>query len=311
MKVNILMSTYQGQAFLAEQIESIRSQTFEDWHLLIRDDGSDDRTPEIIREFVRKDSRIRFINDGQAENCGVINSFYALVKEEAADYYFFSDQDDVWLPDKLALQLAEAEKHPKDRALLIYTDLKVVDQELNIMAESMIRSQSHHANTSLKQELTENTVTGGTMLINHALAQLWTETKNLIMHDWYLALLAAAFGQLIYIDQPTELYRQHDSNVLGARTLSKRLRNWLQPHKLVRKYWWLIGSSQQQASRLLSLNLPEAEKSMVQDYIHLMEQPLSSRISLLRRHGFAKNRAFHTFIFKLLIISKFGYRRNL
>ena len=81
----------------------------------------------------------------------------------------------------------------------------------------MIRTQSDHANTELIQELTENTVTGGVAMINHALAELWTgqEKHALLMHDWYLALLATAFGKLIYIDRPTELYRQHSSNVLG------------------------------------------------------------------------------------------------
>lgn len=99
----------------------------------------------------------------------------------------------------------------------------------------MIRTQSDHANTELIQELTENTVTGGVAMINHALAELWTGQENhaLLMHDWYLALLATAFGKLIYIDQPTELYRQHSSNVLGARTLRKRVKNWVRPHILL------------------------------------------------------------------------------
>ena len=91
---------------------------------------------------------------------------------------------------------------------------------------SMIRTQSDHANTELIQELTENTVTGGVAMINHALADLWTgqEKHALLMHDWYLALLATAFGKLIYIDRPTELYRQHSSNVLGLVPLENGLK---------------------------------------------------------------------------------------
>ena len=129
-------------------------------------------------------------------------------------------------PEKIALQVAEAAKHPQEVPLLVYTDLKVVDENLNVQHESMIRTQSDHANTELIQELTENTVTGGVAMINHALADLWTgqEKHALLMHDWYLALLATSFGKLIYIDQPTELYRQHSSNVLGARTLRKRVK---------------------------------------------------------------------------------------
>ena len=92
-------------------------------------------------------------------------------------------------------------KYSQDKPLLIYTDLKVVDENLSVLHESMIRTQSDHANTELIQELTENTVTGGVAMINHALAELWTgeEKHDLLMHDWYLGLLASAFGNLVYI----------------------------------------------------------------------------------------------------------------
>ena len=92
----------------------------------------------------------------------------------------------------------------------------------------MRRGQSGHAKTKLMQELTENTVTCGESMINHELAQLWQSTNEIIMHDWYLAIVAAALGELDYIDQHTHLYRQHDSNVLGARTRSKRIKKWIQ-----------------------------------------------------------------------------------
>ena len=217
MKVNILLSTYNGEQYLKEQVKSIQDQTYQDWQLLIRDDGSTDGTVEIIQELMAQDKRIRFINQGAIENLGVIKSFHALLKYEKADLYCFSDQDDVWLPDKIALQVAEAEKHPQEVPLLVYTDLKVVDENLNVQHESMIRTQSDHANTELIQELTENTVTGGVAVINHALADLWTgqEKHALLMHDWYLALLATSFGKLIYIDQPTELYRQQVATFWG------------------------------------------------------------------------------------------------
>lgn len=197
MKVNILMSTYNGERFIREQLESIIQQTYTDWTLLIRDDGSTDRTTAIIEEYVARDARIRWINQGDVHNLGVIQSFFTLVKTEPADLYFFSDQDDVWLPDKLQICLEKANGQTSHQPLLVYTDLKVVNQSLEVINDSMIKSQSHHANTTLLQELTENTVTGGTMMINHALAERWTETDQLLMHDWYLALLAAAFGQLV------------------------------------------------------------------------------------------------------------------
>ena len=105
MKVNILMSTYNGQQFLAEQIRSIQEQSYTDWTLFIRDDGSSDNTKEILKDFEHQDSRIHLIDNDKSDNLGVIKSFHKLVNHDRADYYFFSDQEDVWLPNKLELSL--------------------------------------------------------------------------------------------------------------------------------------------------------------------------------------------------------------
>ena len=310
MKIHILLSTYNGEQFLAEQIQSIQQQTVQDWKLLIRDDGSTDRTREIIREFVAQDSRIHWINENESKNLGVIKSFHNLAQFEEADVYFFSDQDDVWLPQKLELSLAEARKYPAEMPLMVYMDLTVVNQDLEVLSNSMIRSQSGHANTELVQELTENTVTGGVAMVNHALIQLWNQTEDILMHDWYLALLATAFGKLVYIDQPGELYRQHEHNVLGARTWSKRIKKWLRPSLLFRMYWDLIKKSQQQAAFLLDMPLSAEKRELVAAYVTILDQPMHERWQILRQYGLRKNKAFHTLVFTTLIISKFAYRRN-
>ncbi len=310
MKIHILLSTYNGEQFLAEQIQSIQNQTVQDWKLLIRDDGSRDRTREIIQEFVAQDSRIHWINENESKNLGVIKSFHNLAQFEEADVYFFSDQDDVWLPQKLELSLAEARKYPAEMPLMVYMDLTVVNQDLEVLSNSMIRSQSGHANTELVQELTENTVTGGVAMVNHALIQLWNQTEDILMHDWYLALLATAFGKLVYIDQPGELYRQHEHNVLGARTWSKRIKKWLRPSLLFRMYWDLIKKSQQQAAFLLDMPLSAEKRELVAAYVTILDQPMHERWRILRQYGLRKNKAFHTLVFTTLIISKFAYRRN-
>ena len=312
MKINIVMSTYNGEQFLAEQIDSIQQQTFKDWQLLIRDDGSSDQTPEIIKSFVAQDPRIVFINEHDRENFGVIKNFFTLIKHDKADYYFFSDQDDVWLEDKLETMLAAARQYPDQLPLMVYTDLCVVDQNLQVMNQSMIRSQSHHANTELVQELTENTVTGGVAMINHALAERWRTLDNIIMHDWYLAVLATAIGKLVYIDQPGELYRQHDNNVLGARTFTKRLKTWLSgPSKMLEKYWWLIHASQAQADKILQENeLGDEQEAVIRNYIALERLSLSQRIRVLRQYKYAKNKWFHTMIFRLLIMTRIGNKNN-
>ncbi|HEL2110174.1 TPA: glycosyltransferase family 2 protein [Streptococcus suis] len=307
MKVNILMSTYNGQQFLAEQIRSIQEQTFSDWALLIRDDGSSDQTKDLLQDFARQDSRIRLIDIEEPKNLGVIKSFHRLVQYEKADYYFFSDQDDVWLPDKLEVSLQEARLYPTDQPLMIYMDLTVVNQDLQVMTESMVRSQSHHANTQLVEELTENTVTGGVAMINHSLAELWTGTEDILMHDWYLALLASALGKLVFIDKPGELYRQHADNVLGARTLPKRFKKWIRPHILFKVYWELIKNSQKQASFLLDKPLSPADRELVQAFVTIMDKPMLERYQTLKKYGLRKNKAFHTFVFTTLIVTKFAY----
>lgn len=308
MKVNILMSTYNGQQFLAEQIRSIQDQSYTDWTLFIRDDGSSDNTKEILKDFEHQDSRIHLIDNDKSDNLGVIKSFHKLVNHDRADYYFFSDQDDVWLPNKLELSLKEAQNYLADLPLMVYMDLKVVNQDLEIMTESMVKSQSHHANTELVQELTENTVTGGVAMINHALAEMWQETDDILMHDWYLALLASAFGNLVFIDQPGELYRQHSDNVLGARTLSKRFKKWIRPHILFAVYWDLIKNSQKQASHLLQMPLSQSNRELIEAFVTIMDKPMLERFRILRKYGLRKNKAFHTLVFTTLIVTKFAYK---
>ena len=308
MKVNILMSTYNGQQFLAEQIRSIQEQSYTDWTLFIRDDGSSDNTKEILKDFEHQDSRIHLIDSDKSDNLGVIKSFHKLVNHDRADYYFFSDQDDVWLPNKLELSLKEAQNYLADFPLMVYMDLKVVNQDLEIMTESMVKSQSHHANTELVQELTENTVTGGVAMINHALAEMWQETDDILMHDWYLALLASAFGNLVFIDQPGELYRQHSDNVLGARTLSKRFKKWIRPHILFAVYWDLIKNSQKQARHLLQMPLSQSNRELIEAFVTIMDKPMFERFRILRKYGLRKNKAFHTLVFTTLIVTKFAYK---
>lgn len=310
MKVNILMSTYNGQQFLAEQIRSIQEQSYTDWTLFIRDDGSSDNTKEILKDFEHQDSRIHLIDSDKSDNLGVIKSFHKLVNHDRADYYFFSDQDDVWLPNKLELSLKEAQNYLADLPLMVYMDLKVVNQDLKIMTESMVKSQSHHANTELVQELTENTVTGGVAMINHALAEMWQETDDILMHDWYLALLASAFGNLVFIDQPGELYRQHSDNVLGARTLSKRFKKWIRPHILFAVYWDLIKNSQKQARHLLQMPLSQSNRELIEAFVTIMDKPMLERFRILRKYGLRKNKSFHTLVFTTLIVTKFAYAKE-
>lgn len=307
------MATYNGEKFLAQQIESIQKQTFKEWNLLIRDDGSSDKTCDIIRNFTAKDSRIRFINENEHHNLGVIKSFFTLVNYEVADFYFFSDQDDVWLPEKLSVSLEAAKHKASDVPLLVYTDLKVVNQELNILQDSMIRAQSHHANTTLLPELTENTVTGGTMMINHALAEKWFTPNDILMHDWFLALLAASLGEIIYLDLPTQLYRQHDNNVLGARTMDKRFKILREgPKSIFTRYWKLIHDSQKQASLIVDKYgdiMTANDLELIKCFIKIDKQPFMTRLRWLWKYGYSKNQFKHQVVLKWLIATNYYNKR--
>ncbi|HEY0221705.1 MAG TPA: glycosyltransferase family 2 protein [Lactovum miscens] len=304
MKVNILLSTYNGEKFLSDQVKSIQAQTFTEWNLLIRDDGSTDKTLEIIEQFVKNDYRIKIIpSNGNLKSIG---SFFALAKYEKADYYFFCDQDDVWLAKKIQTLLDLVVKLDQKTPRLVYSELSVVDQNLHVMTEKMVVSQSGHPNLQLFQEMTENTITGCTMMVNHALISLWVDTDEVIMHDWWLGLLASAVGELVFYDQPLIYYRQHANNVLGARTLKKRVKRWF--NNWLERYWQLIKNSQKQANKLLNYDLSEEQRELVETFVTIFDH--SHRLRLLKKYHIRKNKNLHTFIFRFLITTKFAYKKE-
>ena len=122
------------------------------------------------------------------------------------------------------------------------------------------------------------------------------------------AALQGGLVDSLYIDEPTELYRQHSSNVLGARTLRKRMKNWVRPHILFAKYWSLIKASQDQARNLLELPLSSQNKEIIENFVTIMDAPFRERLARIRKYGYRKNRAFHTTVFTTLILTKFAYR---
>ena len=223
-KVAILMATYNGEKYLEEQIESILDQTYKDFILYIRDDNSTDNTNKIIDEYVEKyPEKIVKVNDERVAK-GACNNFMYLLehvyKLNKYEIFMFSDQDDVWLEDKVKVTVNEYNKlNNKERPILMHTDLKVVDSQLHTINESFLEySNLNGEYDKFNNYLIQNNVTGCTMLINKRLVDLVKfDISNLCMHDWYFALIASAFGQAIYKNYATIKYRQHGSNVLGAK----------------------------------------------------------------------------------------------
>lgn len=220
---DILLATYNSERYIVEQIESLLGQTCSNWHLIVRDDNSSDRTIDILRSYEKNcPDRIRVFAD--TKHLGACQSFASLIELSDADYVMFCDQDDIWLPKKIELSLnAMKEMERKFGAnfpLLVHTDLRVVDQDLNTIGDSFWSYQNMRISgwDKLNQILVKNNVTGCTVLINRHLKKLAMPIPcDAIMHDWWIALVSSAFGISRGIAEQTVLYRQHGRNQVGAK----------------------------------------------------------------------------------------------
>lgn len=235
-KVAILLPTYNGETYLAKHLESLLNQTFQDICVFIHDDGSTDRTVQIVDEYRKKyKDKIKII-DGESTG-GARNNFFYLLKTVEADYIMFSDQDDIWLPNKVELTLNEMlkiENKDYDIPVLIHTDLRFVDADLHVIAESYFAyKHKNENNISLKQLLLKNVFVGCTMMLNRNLrdeALIYSDINNIYMHDWWIGLLASIKGKIGFINTQTILYRQHNGNAEGNRynkTFFFRIKRWL------------------------------------------------------------------------------------
>lgn len=225
MIVDILLSTYNGEKYLEEQIESIVGQSYADWHLICRDDGSRDHTIEILAKYKEKfPSKIDIITT-EKNNLGSTKSFFYLLSKSTSECIFFCDQDDVWEKDKLEIFVNEYQKiNDSEKPCLLFSSVTVVDAELNMKKDSTdsFNFNKGKNNNNIKWNVLENDVTGCAMMINKSLKDLCLscETLDAIHHDWFLSLLATICDGKHYIKKETIFYRQHENNVVGARNKS-------------------------------------------------------------------------------------------
>ncbi len=223
----ILMATYNGEQYIREQIDSILAQTDDRWHLLISDDGSTDRTPAIIDEYTKRypEKIERHFSGRQFGNAR--DHFFYLMEQCEAPYILFCDQDDVWYPGKIEKTLDEMTRdemlYGVETPILVFSDQTPTDSELRPLASSLMRYQKQFFECfDYRSILMQNVVTGGAMGINRALAVLAGRCKDssqVIMHDWWLAAVAARFGKIVFIDEPLGAYRQHGNNSVGAKNV--------------------------------------------------------------------------------------------
>lgn len=223
--VAICMATYNGAMYIKEQIESIEQQNYTNWILFIRDDNSTDDTAYIIKEKAENNpEKIIVIENDSLKGGSSKKNFAEILKWVSQNYDFnyfmFSDQDDYWLPQKVGLSFTKVKEIEEnfDGPVLIHTDLKVTDRNLNVIGESFIKYRALDPMAKdINHLLIQNNITGCTMCWNKKLNDLLDISDDRVaMHDWWMALVATCFGKIEFIDEPTILYRQHGNNVVGA-----------------------------------------------------------------------------------------------
>lgn len=223
--LDILLAAYNGERFLREQLDSLLAQSWTDWRLSASDDGSTDGTAAILDEYAAlHPGRITRLHHGGRFG-SARDHFFWLMAQCKSPYVMFCDQDDVWQSDKvektMALLLRAEAAYGADTPVLVFTDLTPVDESLRPLAPSLMKMQKQDAShLDYRAILFQNIVTGCATGVNRAMVRLAGQCPNpsqVIMHDWWLALVAARFGKMVYLGESTMLYRQHGGNSVGAK----------------------------------------------------------------------------------------------
>ncbi len=209
MTVQVLLSTYNGETYLGALMESLLAQDYCPLEILVRDDGSRDGTPSMLREYAGTRPNIRVVF---GENLGLTRSFFSLLdlSSPTADYFALCDQDDVWRADKVARAVGRLRQCPGPMPALYCSRLAVVDEALNPLGYSAVPQRG----LSFRNALVQTAVFGCTAVMNRAARDLLLRgfPSGVRLHDWWIYLVVSAFGDVLYDDEPTVYYRRHRSN---------------------------------------------------------------------------------------------------
>ena len=221
-KIDILMATQNGEKYLEEQIDSIINQTYRNWNLLIRDDGSEDETLKIIENYEKKDNRIKSIKDNKG-NLGIVKNFEELLKSSNSELIMFSDQDDIWIENKLEKYIEITNSLGK-KQFLIHSDAILCDINKNILKKTFISKRA--LKTGLENIFFNYFVQGATVLITKELKEfILPFPDEVYLHDRYIHLMTELFFERIFINESLLYYRQHANNQVGATNTLKELLN--------------------------------------------------------------------------------------
>lgn len=224
-KVAILLCTYNGAEYLSAQLDSLVAQTHKDWVIYVSDDGSSDATLDILKRYQSELGEKRLVILGGPRQ-GFAKNFMSLVKNAdiAADYFAFSDQDDIWFADKLARGLASLNKEPADIPALYCSRTRLINSAGEVIGFSPLFAKK----PSFRNALVQSLAGANTMLLNGAARTLLAQTPDnvhIVSHDWLTYLLVSGCGGKVFYDPaPTVDYRQHGGNLIGSNSgLADRL----------------------------------------------------------------------------------------
>lgn len=299
-KVQVLLSCYNGERYIAEQLDSILGQSYPNVYILVRDDGSVDSTILVVKEYMKRyPERIQLL---EGENIGVSGSFMELLRcsDPHASYYCFSDQDDIWLTHKViaGIEQIQHERQP----VMICTSTQMVDTALKAIG---IWPREWKRELSFYNALFQNVAVGMTIMLNREARDLLiskaVNPQHLLMHDWWAYLVVSAFGEVLFDPEPSILYRQHDHNVVGG---NKSLLHKLQKKATsFRKHFnrKLLIFQAQHFDELYSEHLSEDKKEQLKLFLQ-PRNTLFKRISYLRRCKLYRQSWIDQRLFQFLIL---------
>ena len=294
VKTAVLLTAYNGGAHLPALLESLTAQTDPEFTVLMQDDGSADDTPSLLSGIAERDSRFIFGNE-QGRHLGAAGNFLSLLRQSDADYVLLCDQDDFWEPEKIAVlkqSILELEQqHGAGTPLLVHSDCSLIDESGAFIGSSFFRHQGWDPRAvTLQQLLVQNNVTGCTLIMNAALRSLVAAhavAKELFMHDWFIALTAASFGHIAFVDRPLTRYRQHGDNTIGASAQSLLLRGMdaLRRRKDAKRRILLTYTHTAVFGRLYGEELPGPAREVVDRYLATRHMRKLPRVLAVRRMG--------------------------
>ena len=220
----VLLSTYNGEQYLSEQLDSLVAQTHKTLAIHIRDDGSADGTLDIIRDYQARFPDIFTLYLGA--NIGSSGSFCWLLENIEADMYFFCDQDDVWYADKIECHLRRYQNLLKPE--MVFSDLEILEKTSGAERKTLLGLQKmnpYYLIGGVTRILCQNPVAGCAMSLNHAAKKQILSLGQMpekVVHDHWFAIIATLYGDVFYLPEPLVKYRLHASNQVGSQTFNFR-----------------------------------------------------------------------------------------